>query len=66
MVLFCGLEVFNGNFQLLLFSFILKISIAIVIALFLAFANENRSKYYTSFWVESIPVLWWVCFLFFK
>jgi hypothetical protein len=22
----------------------------------LAFANENRSKYYSSFWVESIPI----------
>jgi hypothetical protein len=30
------------------------------IALFLLFANEKRSKYYTSFWVESIPILWWM------
>jgi hypothetical protein len=39
---------------------IFKIAIACITALFLAFANEKRSKYYTSFWAESIPVLWWV------
>ena len=27
-------------------------------SLFMVFANENRSQYYTSFWVESIPVFW--------
>lgn len=34
------------------------------IALFLYFANENRSRYYASFWVESIPVFWWFLLLF--
>lgn len=29
-----------------------------VMALLLYFANENRSKYYTSFWAESVPILW--------
>jgi len=38
---------------------------AVSAALFLAFANTNRSKYYTSFWVESIPILWWILVLFF-
>lgn len=32
--------------------------LVITTALFMLFANENRSKYYTSFWVESIPVFW--------
>jgi hypothetical protein len=27
---------------------------------FLFFANENRSRYYTTFWVESIPIFWWL------
>lgn len=58
LLLFCGLEVFSSQFQ---FSpLLLKLLIIIVIAIFLAFANEKRSKYYTSFWVESIPVLWWL------
>jgi len=37
------------------------IAVGIVTTLFLAFANEKRTKYYTSFWVESIPIFWWVC-----
>ena len=36
----------------------IEIAIAIVIAIFLFFSSENRSKYYTLFWVESIPILW--------
>jgi len=38
----------------------LKLGIAFTVFLFLVFANEKRSKYYTSFWAESIPILWWV------
>jgi len=34
-----------------------------ITSLFLIFANETRSKYYTSFWTESIPVLWWILLL---
>jgi hypothetical protein len=39
---------------------ILSMFFLLLIAFFLAFANERRSKYYTSFWVESIPILWWL------
>lgn len=39
---------------------ILSLFFLLVIAFFLAFANERRSKYYTSFWVESLPILWWL------
>jgi hypothetical protein len=72
LIVFCGLEILNINgnsnindninFQPLPFSLPLIFAIAIVIvtALFLAFANEKRPKYYTSFWVESIPVFWWL------
>lgn len=48
----------NGKFQFL--PLILEIVITLVIVLFLAFANEKRSAYYTSFWVESVPVFWWL------
>lgn len=48
----------NGKFQFL--PLILEIVITLVIVLFLAFANEKRSVYYTSFWVESVPVFWWL------
>lgn len=39
---------------------------AILIALiggFLYCAHENRQKYYTSFWVESVPIIWWLLVL---
>ena len=54
--LYCFLEVLNSNFSFKFF--LLQLILIIVIALFLFFANEKRSKYYTSFWVESIPIFW--------
>lgn len=36
----------------------INIVLVIVTALFLIFANEKRSKYYSLFWTESIPLLW--------
>ena len=62
---FCGLGFFNSNFNFQLLELLLNFVIVIIIALFLYFANENRSKYYTSFWVESIPVFWLLLILFF-
>ena len=66
LIVFCGLGLFNGNingnFQVL--DLLLNFVIAIVIAIFLYFSNETRSKYYTSFWVECVPILWWLLFLF--
>lgn len=68
MLVFCGLAFlnsnYNDNFQLL--PLIFEIGIAIAIVLFLAFANEKRSKYYTSFWVESVPILWWLITIYFQ
>ena len=37
-----------------------KLLVCGTIAIFLFFANENRSRYYASFWVESVPILWWL------
>jgi len=61
LIIFCSLELFRNTTEIL--SLILEFIIATVIVLFLAFANENRSKYYTSFWVESIPILWCILLL---
>lgn len=69
---FCVLEIFNINsnhsinFQIFPLKLIFAIVIAIIVAVFLLFANERKSKYYTSFWVESIPVLWWILVLVFS
>ena len=66
LIIFSALELlnsnFNGNlnFQFLTLQLQLIFVIAIVITFFLFFANENKSKYYTSFWVESIPIFWWL------
>jgi hypothetical protein len=65
LMIFCALELFNSNFNYNNTHLVLVVTIAIIIALFLAFVNEKRSKYYTSFWVESVPILWWILLLVF-
>lgn len=47
-------------------SLILKSGIAGSVLLFLLFAHENRSKYYSAFWAESIPILWWILLVLFQ
>lgn len=58
MVLFVLLEFLSTDFRIEFFA--LKSALAITTILFLLFSNENRSRYYASFWVESIPVFWWL------
>ena len=36
----------------------IRMGVAFTIFFFLLFANEERSKYYSTFWVESIPIFW--------
>lgn len=55
---FYFLEFLKTNFERK--QLIVNLVLVIIISLFLLFANEKRSKYYTSFWVESIPILWWL------
>jgi hypothetical protein len=58
---FILLEIFDAKFNYP--TLLLKSGIAFTVFLFLVFATEKRSKYYTSFWVESVPILWWVLVL---
>ena len=44
--------------------FKIDIVIAIVIGIAIFFSNKDKSKYYTSFWIESLPVFWWILLLF--
>jgi len=37
---------------------ILVLLIGIVVVLLIHFSSVNRNKYYTSFWVESVPIFW--------
>jgi hypothetical protein len=58
MVLFVLLEFLSSDFRMEFFA--LKSALAITTILFLVFSNENRSRYYASLWVESIPIFWWL------
>ena len=55
LLVFIGIDGVIQNEILLLNLFFI-----LVIAGFLYFSNEKRSKYYASFWVESIPIFWWL------
>jgi len=56
-------SIYNSNFRMQFF--LIDIAIAIVTAVFIFYSNENRSQYYTSFWVESVPIFWLALFLIF-
>ena len=64
LLIFCGLEFSNNSFNNK--NHYLSIALIGTIGLLLAFANEKKSKYYTSFWAESIPILWWLLLLLFN
>lgn len=61
--LFYFLEFLKTNFDEK--QLIVNLILVIIISLFLLFANEKSSKYYTSFWVESVPIVWWLMVLIF-
>ena len=56
---------YNNNSSFDFRSFFINLTIAFIIAGFIFFSNANRSKYYTIFWVESLPILWWFLLLLF-
>ena len=61
MFFFVIIEISFSNFKIEFF--LLKLTLAITTILLLFFANENRSRFYASFWVESIPIFWWLVVL---
>lgn len=46
-------------------SLLLTLAVTLVVVLFIVFANKRRSDYYSSFWVESVPIFWLVLHLVF-
>ncbi|WP_144893968.1 UbiA prenyltransferase family protein [Flavobacterium tiangeerense] len=64
MFLFVLLEFLSNDFTIEFLA--LKTGLAITTILFLVYANENRSRYYASFWVESIPIFWWLFLMIFS
>jgi hypothetical protein len=39
--------------------------ICFILLLFLMRSSQNQSKFYSSFWVESLPILWWILIVIF-
>ena len=46
-------------------EFFIFITVLIITALFLVFSTKKRSRYYASFWVESIPIIWLILIVLF-
>jgi hypothetical protein len=58
LIVFMLLGFFQTGFLFL--SLFIRLGVALTAMLFLLLAHERRSKYYTSFWVESVPIFWWL------
>ncbi|MBO3099786.1 UbiA prenyltransferase family protein [Gelidibacter pelagius] len=44
---------------------VLTLTVTLITCLFIVFADKKRSDYYSSFWVESVPIVWLVLHLVF-
>ncbi|WP_308993850.1 hypothetical protein QLS71_010085 [Mariniflexile litorale] len=64
LLLFFFLEFFKK--EVTLRNIFVAILIALVTSLFVIYADKEQSKYYSSFWVEGIPVLWLIVLLMFS
>lgn len=42
---------------------IINLILIFILGFFLVNASQRKSRYYTSFWVESVPILWWMMVL---
>ncbi len=61
-VVFLLLEFINFSIH----NFLINAIIAIVTVVFIRFTSLERDEYYTSFWVESVPIFWWILILIFR
>lgn len=64
LVPFCLLEFLISTFNYK--DLFINMFMVALLSLFIVFANTKRSKYYTSFWVEAVPIFWWLMVVFFK
>ncbi|VAW22831.1 hypothetical protein MNBD_BACTEROID04-1895 [hydrothermal vent metagenome] len=64
LIVFVGLEFFKNKDSFI--DILIIILISIITALFLRFSSPKKSRYYTSFWVELIPVMWLVLMVLFS
>lgn len=61
LVLFISLDFFKNESD----TIFKLITVSIVTAIFLMQSSPKRTRYYTSFWVETIPIFWYVLVLIF-
>jgi hypothetical protein len=61
---FLLMEIVKENFTY--FGFLVLLIISLITALFLWFVTPKKTRYYTSFWVESIPIIWLGLLIFIK
>lgn len=47
-------------------QWLINLILCVLIVFFTYYANERRSRYYTLFWVESIPIVWYFLILIFN
>lgn len=45
--------------------FMINLFIAILSMMMIAFSGTKRQRYYTTFWIEAIPILWYLLYLIF-
>lgn len=62
-IFFFLVELFKDELDLK--EIIMSFTIAVIMMVFLMFSKKNQSEYYSSFWVEGIPVVWLVLHLIF-
>ena len=56
LIVFFMLEYFKD--ELTSNSVLSTLIISFIVLLFVIFSNKNQSKYYSAFWVESVPIMW--------
>lgn len=56
LIVFYFLNYFKGDINTIVLASYLMISS--ITLLFLVFAKQNQNKYYSAFWVESLPLVW--------
>lgn len=59
-LIFCGIQWY------LFHSFWVPLLLLILLIISIYFTHPKRSKYYTLFWVESLPICWWILLLIFE
>ncbi|MEZ4787342.1 MAG: hypothetical protein R2790_05565 [Flavobacterium haoranii] len=64
LVVFILLDLFKPDFTIKVF--LLNLVFTLILGVFTYYTSKKRNKYYTSFWVEALPMIWFIMMLFFR